>query len=73
MSRDAHRSPGPNRRAGELPPGVAQCERLGARLSRASESERDLAWHVMAYHVGDFSALVSARLSAASRTGPAAG
>jgi hypothetical protein len=52
---------------------VAQCERLGARLSRASDSERDLAWHVMANHVGDLSALVSARLSAASHAGPAAG
>jgi hypothetical protein len=35
---------------------------VGEHLSRASRDERDLAWHVMAYHVGDLGALVSARL-----------
>lgn len=62
MSCDAGRSYGPSRGPAGLSAEVAHCARVGERLSRASRDERDLAWHVMAYHVGDLGALVSARL-----------
>lgn len=62
MTRDAGRSPGPGRSFGGLAPEVAHCAQVGERLSRTPRAERDLTWHVMAYHVGDLTALVSARL-----------
>jgi hypothetical protein len=47
---------------GAMPPRVADCARLGERLARTPRAERDLAWYVMAEHVGDLTALASARL-----------
>jgi hypothetical protein len=64
MSRDSGRSPGPGRGLEGLPPEVAHCAEVGERLSRTPPAERDLTWHVMAYQVGDMTALVSARLRA---------
>jgi hypothetical protein len=62
MTRDSGRSSGPGRGLGGLSPEVAHCVQVGERLSRTPRAERDLPWHVMAYHVGDLTALVSARL-----------
>lgn len=70
MSRDAGRSSVPSRSLGDVSPEVARCARVGERLSRARGDERDLAWYVMAYHVGDLGALVSARLRTPAETGP---
>lgn len=64
MSREVGCSSGPSPGCNQLPPGVAGCARLGERLARTPRTERDLAWYVMADHVGDFSALVAARLRA---------
>ena len=69
MSRDVGRSSDCSRGFGDLPPGVAQCAQTGERLSRTPRAERDLAWHVMAYHVGDLGALASARLRACESAG----
>lgn len=62
MSRDPHCPPHRSDGSGDLPPGVGECASLGERLSRTPLAERDLAWHIMAYHVGDLGALASARL-----------
>jgi hypothetical protein len=70
MSRDSRRSSGPGRGFEGLPLEVAHCAQLGERLSSTPRAERDLAWHVMAYQVGDMTALVSARLRAAAGTAP---
>ena len=50
------------RGSGDVARGVAECARLGARLSRTPHADRDAAWYVMASHVGDLGALASARL-----------
>jgi hypothetical protein len=70
MSRDSGRSSSPDRGLGGLPPEVAHCAHVGERLSRTPRAERDLAWYVMAYQVGDLTALVSARLRAPAGTAP---
>ena len=62
MSRDSGRSPGPGRGLEGLSPEVAHCAQVGERLSRTPRAERDLTWYVLAYQVGDLTALVSARL-----------
>ena len=70
MSRDVGRSSGPSRGAGAAPPEVAECARLGERLCRTPRAERDLAWYVMAEHVGDLGALASAQLRATAPPSP---
>jgi hypothetical protein len=52
-----------------LPSEVADCARLGSRLSRTPLTERDLRWHILAHHVGDLGALASARLRVPSVPG----
>jgi hypothetical protein len=66
MSRDSGRSSGPGRGLEGLSPEVAHCAQVGEQLSRTPRAERDLAWYLMAYHVGDLSALASARLRASA-------
>jgi hypothetical protein len=70
VSRDSGRSPGPGRGLEGLSPEVAHCAEVGEHLSRTPRAERDLAWYVMAYQVGDLTALVSARLRAPVGTAP---
>jgi hypothetical protein len=70
MSRDSGRSSGPDRGLGGLSPEVVHCAQVGERLSRTPPAERDLAWHVLAYQVGDLTALVSARLRAPAGSAP---
>ncbi|HTU27908.1 MAG TPA: hypothetical protein VMF07_00910 [Solirubrobacteraceae bacterium] len=70
MTRDSGRSSGPGRGLGGLSPEVAHCAEVGERLSRTPRAERDLAWHVMAYQVGDLGALAAARLRTSVDTVP---
>jgi hypothetical protein len=70
MSRDAGCPSDPDRGHEGRSQVVEHCARVGEQLSRASDRDRDLAWHVMAYHVGDLSALVSARLEASGAGQP---
>ncbi len=41
---------------------IADCARQGGQLTRTPIAERDLAWHVKAYFLGDIGALASAAL-----------
>jgi hypothetical protein len=70
MSRDSGRSSDPGRGLGGLSPEVAHCAQVAERLSRTPRGERDLAWHVLAYQIGDMAPLVSARLRAATSVAP---
>jgi hypothetical protein len=62
MPTDDDSSTGPRTWRHDLPPALAGAIREGERLAATPPGQRDLAWHVKAFYIGDLGALACAVL-----------